>query len=99
MCTIIATIGGILIASVSGVSPALSEMVMVVLAVALLGGLDSLIGCIFGGLILAIGANLVSYYLSPHLPGIGSFFTMILIMLILIVRPTGLFGTRPIERV
>lgn len=99
MCTIIATIGGILIASVGGVSTALSEMVMVVLAVALLGGLDSLIGCIFGGLILAIGTNLASYYLSPHLPGIGSFFTMILILLILIVRPTGLFGTRPIERV
>jgi branched-chain amino acid transport system permease protein len=99
MCSVIATIGGILIASVSGVSIMLSEMVMVVLAVVLIGGLDSLIGCILAGLILGISTNLVGFYLSPILPGIGSFFTMILIMLILIIRPTGLFGTKPIERV
>jgi branched-chain amino acid transport system permease protein len=96
---IIAAIGGILLASVGGVSITLSEMVLVVLAVALIGGLDSLVGCIIGGLILAIGANLASFYLSPLLPGIGSFFTMILILLVLIIRPNGLFGTKPIERV
>lgn len=99
MCAVIATIGGILIASVSGVSILLSQMVMVVLAVVLIGGLDSLVGCIVGGLVLAIGANLASYYLSPHLPGIETIFSMILILVVLLIRPSGLFGTKPIERV
>lgn len=99
MCAVIATIGGILIAIVSGISLRLSELVMVVLAVVLIGGLDSFIGCICGGLVLAIGANLVGYYLSPHLPGIETIFSMILILLVLLIRPSGLFGTKPIERV
>jgi len=99
LCTVIATVGGILIASVSGVSMMLSELVMLVLAVVLIGGMDSFVGCIVGGLILAIGHNLASYYLGPHVPGIESIFGMILILAILLIRPTGLFGTRPIERV
>jgi len=98
-CALIATIGGILIASVSGVSMLLSELVMVVLAVVLIGGLDSFVGCIIGGLILAIGQNLTSFYLGSHAPGIESIFSMILILVVLLVRPSGLFGTRPIERV
>jgi branched-chain amino acid transport system permease protein len=99
LCTVIATVGGILIASVSGVSMMLSELVMVVLAVVLVGGMDSFVGCIVGGLIVAIGHNLASYYLGPHIPGIESIFGMILILVILLIRPNGLFGTRPIERV
>lgn len=99
LCTVIATVGGILIASVTGVSMLLSELVMLVLAVVLIGGLDSFVGCIVGGLILAIGHNLASYYLGPYLSGIESIFGMVLILVILLIRPTGLFGTRPIERV
>ncbi|MFH1775839.1 MAG: branched-chain amino acid ABC transporter permease [Chloroflexota bacterium] len=99
MCTVIATVGGILIASVGGVSMTLSELVMVVLAVVLIGGLDSLIGCIVGGLILAIGQNLAGYYISPYLPGFETIFGMMIILLVLLIRPSGLFGTKPIERV
>lgn len=99
LCAVIATIGGILIATVSGVSLLLSEMVLMVLAVVLLGGLDSFIGCVVGGLILATGQNLASYYLSQLFPGVESIFGMVLILIILLVRPSGLFGTRPIERV
>lgn len=99
LCAVIATTGGILIASVSGVSMALSELVMVVLGVVLLAGLDSLGGCMVGGLIIAIGQNLTSYYIGPYLPGTESVFTMVMILLILLFRPSGLFGVRPIERV
>jgi len=99
MCALIATIGGILIATVSGVSLHLSELVMLVLAVVFIGGLDSLVGCICGGLILAVGTTLTSYYLNPHLPGIATIFSMILMLLVLLIRPSGLFGTKQIERV
>lgn len=99
ICALIATIGGILIASVSGVSMMLSELVMVVLAVVLIGGLDSLIGGIVGGLVLAVGQNVAGYYLGSYAPGIETVFSMILILVILLVRPTGIFGSKPIERV
>jgi len=96
---LIATVGGVLIATVNGVSIQLSEMVMVVLAVVLIGGLDSLTGCVVGGLVLAIGKNLTCFYLSPYLPGIDGIFSMILILLVLMVKPSGIMGARPIERV
>jgi branched-chain amino acid transport system permease protein len=99
MCAIIATAGGILIASVGGVSLAMSELVMVVLAVVLIAGIDSLVGCLVGGLILATGQNLASYYVGPHFTGIESIFSMTLILLVLLIRPSGIFGTKPIERV
>jgi branched-chain amino acid transport system permease protein len=99
LSAVIATIGGILMATVNGVSIELSQLVMVVLAVALVGGMDSLVGAVFGGLLLAVGMNLTSYYLSPLVPGIDSIFSMLLILAVLLIRPTGLMGTRPIERV
>ena len=99
LCSILATIGGILIASIRGVSPQLSDLVMVVLVVVLIGGMDSLVGCIFGGLLLAIGENLANYYLSSYLPGVGQIFGIVLILFVLIIRPNGLLGSKPIERV
>jgi len=99
LSAVIAAVGGILMATVSGVSIGLSELVMVVLAVVLIGGMDSLAGCVLGGLILAVGTNLTGYYLSPLLPGIAGIFSMLLILGVLVIRPTGLLGSRPIERV
>ena len=99
ICALLATLAGFVIASARGVSLALGDLVMVVLAVALMGGLDSLVGCVVGGLILAIVENLVSFYLNPFLPGIGTIFGMILILLVLLIRPRGLFGAKSIERV
>jgi branched-chain amino acid transport system permease protein len=99
LCALLATLGGFVIASAQGVSIYLGDLVMVVLAVALMGGLDSLIGCVVGGLILAVCENLAGFYLNPFLPGIGGIFGMILILLVLLARPRGLFGAKPIERV
>lgn len=96
---VIATIGGILIATTSGVNTSLSNMVMVVLAVALLGGMDSLVGALIGGFILAIGTNLSAFYINPHIAGFDSVFSMILILAVLLLRPNGLMGIKPIERV
>ena len=99
LCAVIATIGGILLAVTSGVSPMLSNLALVVLAVVLIGGMDSLVGCIYGGIILAVGTNLAAFYLGPYLSGIEGVFGMLLILVVLLFRPAGLMGSRPIERV
>lgn len=68
-------------------------------AAATLGGLDSPKGAIVGGIIIGLTQTLVPAYV----PGIGfelSLLPPLLIMvLVLLVRPQGLFGTRPVERV
>jgi branched-chain amino acid transport system permease protein len=99
MCTILATMGGILIAMTTGVSLGLSSLVLVALSIVLLGGLDSMLGCLVGGLILAIGSNLMAYYADPLLPGVSGILGTVLILVILIIRPSGLFGSKPVERV
>ena len=99
LCSVLATIGGILIGTVQGVSSNLSQLVMVVLVVVLLGGMDSITGCLVGGLILAVGESLASYYLGPYLPGIEAIVGVCLILLILLSRPNGILGSKPVERV
>ena len=71
-----------------------------VIPVALLGGLDSVPGAIVGGLIIGAGEKLSEVYLGPYLGGgIENWFAYVLALLVLLVRPQGLFGERIIERV
>jgi branched-chain amino acid transport system permease protein len=65
-------------------------------AAATLGGLDSLKGAILGGLIVGVIESLASNYIGSDL-GLTSAFVVILV--VLLVRPSGLFGTRRAERV
>lgn len=62
----------------------------------ILGGLDSLIGAAIGGLVIGVVENLAQGYLGQGLREIAGF---VVIVLILMVRPYGLFGSRDIERV
>jgi branched-chain amino acid transport system permease protein len=68
-------------------------------AAALLGGLDSIKGAVVGGLTLGIGLALVNGY-ATFLGGSLSLTTaLVVIVVVLLVRPTGLFGARRLERV
>jgi len=95
-----AVIGGIVIGNISGISIYLGDIGLKVLAVIILGGLDSIGGAILGGLIIGILENLAGLYLDPIFGGgvkdVAPFFILVLIIMI---RPYGLFGKRIIERV
>ena len=68
-------------------------------AAALLGGLDSIKGAVVGGLVLGVGLAMINGYVT-FIDGSFSLTTaLILIVIVLTVRPTGLFGTRRLERV
>ena len=68
-------------------------------AAALLGGLDSIKGAVVGGMILGVGLSLINGYVG-FIHGSFSLTTaLILIVIVLTIRPTGLFGTRRLERV
>ena len=66
----------------------------------ILGGLDSIIGAVVGGLIVGIVENLAAGYLDPYVGGgTKDFAPYILMILVLMIRPEGIFGRRRIERV
>jgi branched-chain amino acid transport system permease protein len=99
---VVGVISGIILGGVSGVSIALEEDGMKAFAVVLLGGIDSIGGAIVAGIILGILENVASGYLDPLLPsggGLANVFPFIVIIIVLIIRPHGLFGLARIERI
>lgn len=68
-------------------------------AAALLGGLDSIKGAVVGGLVMGIGLSMINGYVTFIEGGFSLTTALILIVIVLTVRPTGLFGTQRLERV
>ena len=101
IASVVGVIGGILLGGVSGVSIPLAEIGLKALAVVLLGGANSIGGAILAGIILGILENLAAGYLDPLLPGGGlaQVFPFVVMIIVLIFRPYGLFGTARIERI
>ncbi|MGA2316241.1 MAG: branched-chain amino acid ABC transporter permease [Thermodesulfobacteriota bacterium] len=94
-----AGIAGILLANVMVMNLNLSFVAIKVFPAIILGGLDSIVGALIGGLIIGVFETLVGGYLDLYLSGIKEISAYILLFIILIVRPYGLFGTEEIERV
>ncbi len=91
---------GLLWGSVQGVDWTLSLLLVKALAVAILGGLDSIPGVLVAGLVVGILENVIPGYADPLVGG-GSrdVVASALILLTILVRPFGLFGRADIERV
>lgn len=98
---IVGVIGGILLGGVSGVMVPLAEIGIKAFAVVLLGGVNSIGGAIIAGIILGVLENVAAGYLDPLLPGGGlaHVFPFIIMIIVLIFKPYGLFGLVRIERI
>jgi len=98
---IVGVIGGIILGGVSGVMIPLAEVGLKAFAVVLLGGVNSIGGAIVAGIILGVLENVAAGYLDPLLPGGGlaHVFPFIVMIIVLIFRPHGLFGLVRIERI
>lgn len=95
-----AAAGGILWGSIQGVDWTLSLLLIKALAVAILGGLDSIVGVLVAGLVLGILENVGPVYLERiGISGTRDVVASLVILLTVIVRPYGLFGREDIERV
>jgi len=71
-----------------------------VFPVVILGGLDSVVGAVVGGIIVGVVENLAAGYLDPYVGGgTKDFAPYILMIVALMIRPYGIFGRRLIERV
>src|SRR5437868_4873357 len=86
--------------SMLGVDVHLALVGLKVFPVVILGGLDSVVGAVVGGLIIGLVESLAAGYLDPYVGGGTKDFAPYVIMIIaLMFRPYGIFGTRRIERV
>jgi branched-chain amino acid transport system permease protein len=66
----------------------------------ILGGMDSIPGAVIGGLIIGVAENLAGFYLEPYLgSGINEIIAYVIVLIVMMVRPYGLFGSKEIERV
>jgi len=97
----VSAIAGVVVGIVNGVSSALSYFGIKVFPAVILGGLDSIFGAVVGGLIIGLLENLGQYVDSQFLKW-GNLYEIIpfyALIIILMIKPYGLFGTRDIERV
>ncbi|MFO3796742.1 MAG: branched-chain amino acid ABC transporter permease [Anaerolineales bacterium] len=96
IAAISAAIGGALVANIVGVGPELSNFGLRVFPVVILGGLDSIPGAILGGLIIGLLETYTGGYIGQ---GLNQVLPFVVLIVILMVRPYGLFGQEIIERV
>jgi branched-chain amino acid transport system permease protein len=68
-------------------------------AAAVLGGIDSPFGAVVGGLILGVGLNLIGNYIDFVGAGLKLPVALLVILVVLLVRPAGIFGTPVTRRV
>jgi branched-chain amino acid transport system permease protein len=92
----IAALAGVLFGAMFKLGPTLWFEGLRSFPAVILGGLDSVLGAALGGLIVGVIENMAQGYLGQGLREIAGF---VVIVLILMVRPYGLFGDRQIERV
>jgi branched-chain amino acid transport system permease protein len=83
-----------------GVQFSITFLALKALPVLIIGGFTSVPGAIVGGLIAGAGEKLAEAYLGPYIGGgIEYWFAYVLALLVLLMRPQGLFGERIIERI
>lgn len=94
--SVLAGLAGLFFAVIYDLSPALSAVGLKAFPATVLGGLDAVIGSGFSGLIIGVIENLAGGYFGSTLKEVIGF---LLILVVLMVRPFGMFGEREIERV
>jgi branched-chain amino acid transport system permease protein len=96
----VALVAGLMWGARNGVQYALTFVALKALPVLILGGFESVLGAIVGGLIIGALEKLAEVYLGPHIGGgIEGWFAYMMALLFLLIRPEGLFGEKRIDRV
>lgn len=101
IAAVVSALGGILLGSLrGGLDGSLAVLGLKALPVVILGGLDSVTGAIVGGVVIGVLENLAGGYLDPLFGGgVKEVAPFAALVLILMIKPYGLFGKVKIERV
>lgn len=91
----LAAVSGIIVGSIGGISSSMGVFGLSVLVVVIVGGLDSVLGALVGGLLIGLVEALAGTFLGGEYKLLVTF---IVLVIVLMIRPYGLFGTHEIER-
>ena len=93
---VISGMAGVLYANIYHLGPSIGSIGTRAFPAAILGGLDSVLGAGIGGIIIGVVENLAGGYIGSGYKEIAGF---VVVLIVLMFRPYGLFGERQIERV
>ncbi|WP_232680116.1 branched-chain amino acid ABC transporter permease [Nocardioides sp. R-C-SC26] len=100
---VLAALAGIFASGGQPLDQNLWVIALAALPVIILGGLDSLGGAVVAGLLIGVVESVVRSYHRDWFPGLdgntGSLAPYVVMLLVLLVRPQGLFGTKEVQRV
>ena len=97
---VVAAIGGVLISSIGAISYGLVETGLKAFSVVILGGLDSFLGAMIAGPIIGLAENYGGGYLTEYLwAGVRDIIPFVIIIIVMVIKPFGLFGEERIERI
>ena len=97
LSSMVAALAGVLVAPVTLTGAQMGAALgLKAFAVAIIGGLNSGLGVVVGGLILGITENLTGYYISTGYKDVPG---LVLLLLVLTFKPSGLFGKKTIKKV
>jgi branched-chain amino acid transport system permease protein len=99
----VAALAGAALASGAGqLSPATGSLALAAFPAIILGGLDSPLGAVVGGLVIGVVQQMTALFAPEHFAWVGNSFELVspylVMILILLIRPYGLFGTREVRR-
>lgn len=99
----LAALAGMFVATGSGIDQQSAFIALKALPAVILGGIDSIQGAVIGALAVGLFEGLSNTYQAQYLPFLGQNFSQVvpyvILFLVLLIRPYGLFGTPEIERV
>ena len=103
IAAVLAMFGGVFLGSGVGLDRSVSVSALKALPAVIVGGLDSIAGALVGSLIVAVAESMTATYQPQYATFLGQGFSQVMpylvMFLVLLFRPYGLFGTREIERV
>lgn len=92
----VAVVAGIILANIGNLDISLSNIGLAVIAAVFIGGLESIGGAVLGGLLIGVVQIMATRYIGF---GSGDVSAYIILAVVLVIRPYGLFGLKKIERV
>jgi len=97
---VLCTLAAIIFVGGKGMTFLVGDIGLAALPVALLAGLESIGGLILAGLIVGISMGVAEFFLDPVFEGgVAAVFPFVIMIIVLLIRPSGLFGWKTIERI
>jgi branched-chain amino acid transport system permease protein len=100
LAAVLGALSGMLTAPTTILDPSMMQVVLIyAFAAAVLGGIDSPLGAVVGGLLIGVGLNLIGTYVDFIGAALQLPAALAIILIVLMVRPAGIFGRPEVKRV